>query len=62
MARVGHSDKSCGLKVGWSKSRSPDLQDDEASKAHQVDSMASIYTHSLFTLIATDGADADFGL
>jgi hypothetical protein len=38
------------------------IQDDEASKAHQVDSMASIYANAHLTLIAADGADADAGL
>ncbi|KAK4177797.1 heterokaryon incompatibility protein-domain-containing protein [Triangularia setosa] len=38
------------------------IQDDEANKAKQIASMASIYANSQFTIIAADGADADSGL
>ncbi|KAK0714400.1 heterokaryon incompatibility protein-domain-containing protein [Apiosordaria backusii] len=38
------------------------VQDDEANKAQQIASMASIYANSEFTIIAADGADANSGL
>ncbi|KAK4194937.1 heterokaryon incompatibility protein-domain-containing protein [Triangularia verruculosa] len=37
------------------------VQDDEANKAQQIASMASIYANSQFTIIAADGADANSG-
>ncbi|KAK0671525.1 heterokaryon incompatibility protein-domain-containing protein [Cercophora samala] len=38
------------------------IQDDEANKAQQIASMASIYARGQFTIIAADGADANAGL
>jgi hypothetical protein len=38
------------------------VQDDLDSLQHQLNSMASIYANARFTIIASDGADANYGL
>ena len=38
------------------------IQDDYENKKAQLDSMASIYARSYFTIVAVDGSDADYGL
>ena len=38
------------------------VQDDPSSFNEQLEQMASIYSHSCFTIIALDGSDANYGL
>ncbi|KAI9642534.1 hypothetical protein NHQ30_009339 [Ciborinia camelliae] len=38
------------------------VQDDEISSTHEINNMASIYANATVTIVAAQGADADFGL
>ena len=53
--------RALGLRYLW-VDRFSIIQDDEASKPHQLASMASIYSNAYVTIAATEGGDSAYGI